>query len=474
MPEAAQEPPHSPAGLRFGRGVLFVERGVVAHAAVLVFAMSWAFGGNSLSWRFPLLLLGSLSPALTLLGLFNRASTVSLPRLLSFLLPLLALDCIVLVSLLNPSYRELSYFGELVFIRQTVSSWLPSCAVPSETAQALWLMNCLFLTGFNLMIFARRRDILRQLLWFLAANSGCLAVLGAMQKLAGSTGQYFGSFQPGNRTFFSTFVYHNHWGAFALLSLCVTIALFWHHLRRLGERHRDFLHSPCPLLLLVIVVLSSSMPLSTSRSSTLFAVFVLGLFGLELWRRAKAQDARSARLGVALFCLLGLGAACAIAWLSAPYFKPRLEQTRRDLPSMIEQGSIGGRAILYRDTVRMAADKPLFGWGMGSYRRAFHAYNTQSSPADGLRIFYADAHSDWLQCLAENGIVGSLLIALLVLLPVLHVFRTLLDSRLSAWLLIGCACILLYAWVEFPFGNPAVTLTWWVCLFSALRYPRTQ
>jgi len=451
-----------------------MERAVLGHAALLVLAMTWAFGGNSLSLRLPLLCLGSIAPILTLLGMAAKAATVPLRRILLCLLPLLALDTIGLVSLLNPSYREISYFGDIVFIRQTVSIWLPSCAVPKEAAQALWMMNCLFLTGFNLLAFARRREKIRQLLWFLAANSGCLAVLGTLQKLAGSTGQYFGSFQPGNGTFFSTFVYHNHWGAFALLSMGVAIALFWHHFRRLGERHRDFLHSPCPLLLLLIVLLAASMPLSSSRSCTLLAVLMLGLMGLAFWRHARTTSLSGSRQALVILCLVGLGAAGSIAWLSAPFFKARIEQTKRDLPSMIEQGSIGGRAILYQDTLRMAADKPLFGWGMGSYRRAFHAYNTQSSPADGLRIFYADAHSDWLQSLAENGIIGSLLIALLVLLPVLHVFRTLLDSRLSAWLLIGCACILLYAWVEFPFGNPAVTLTWWVCLFSALRYPRTQ
>jgi hypothetical protein len=39
-------------------------------------------------------------------------------------------------------------------------------------------------------------------------------------------------------------------------------------------------------------------------------------------------------------------------------------------------------------------------------------------------------------------------------------------------LLAGCGLVLLYAWIEFPFGNTAVALTWWLCFFVCLRYAR--
>jgi hypothetical protein len=29
-----------------------------------------------------------------------------------------------------------------------------------------------------------------------------------------------------------------------------------------------------------------------------------------------------------------------------------------------------------------------------------------------------------------------------------------------------------YAWVEFPFGNVAVVLAWWLCFFCAVQYVR--
>ena len=43
---------------------------------------------------------------------------------------------------------------------------------------------------------------------------------------------------------------------------------------------------------------------------------------------------------------------------------------------------------------------------------------------------------------------------------------------LPGYLLAGCGLILLYAAVEFPFGNPAVTIAFWLTFFSALQYVR--
>ena len=43
---------------------------------------------------------------------------------------------------------------------------------------------------------------------------------------------------------------------------------------------------------------------------------------------------------------------------------------------------------------------------------------------------------------------------------------------MPTYLLAGCALILLYAWVEFPFGNIAVVLVWWLSFFSAVHYAR--
>jgi O-antigen ligase len=101
----------------------------------------------------------------------------------------------------------------------------------------------------------------------------------------------------------------------------------------------------------------------------------------------------------------------------------------------------------------------------------FLLYNSQESRHDHLPVIYHDAHSDWLQSLAELGVFGTALIGLAILLPVVSV-RRLRVSQIAFFLFTGCLLIGAYAWVEFPFGNVAVVLAWWLCFFCAIQYMR--
>ena len=153
----------------------------------------------------------------------------------------------------------------------------------------------------------------------------------------------------------------------------------------------------------------------------------------------------------------------------------RANLTRDQVGVMVDQGGIGSRAKLYGDTWRMAKDRIWFGWGMESYPHVFaRLYNSQISRQDRLPVFYRDAHSDWLQAFAEHGLIGSALLALTAIVPLLSLRRRLLGSPVPQFLLAGCALLLLYAWIEFPFGNIAVVLTWWLCFFCAVQYALLQ
>jgi O-antigen ligase len=113
----------------------------------------------------------------------------------------------------------------------------------------------------------------------------------------------------------------------------------------------------------------------------------------------------------------------------------------------------------------------LFGWGMGSFPAVFPIFNTQESKIDRIPVVYHDAHSDWIQSVAEIGLVGTALIGAAVLLPALAVRRARVTP-IPYFLLTGALLVSAYAWVEFPFGNVAVVLGWWLCFFCAVQYMR--
>ena len=164
--------------------------------------------------------------------------------------------------------------------------------------------------------------------------------------------------------------------------------------------------------------------------------------------------------------------AVAGAWLIAgDVIQARLKKTEEQVAAMWAQGGIGSRSILYHDTWRMAQEHLLFGWGMGSFPAVFSLYNSQESKIDRLPVIYHDAHSDWLQSVAEVGLAGTALIGAAVALPALALRRTRVTP-VPYFLLCGCALTAAYAWIEFPFGNVAVVLGWWLCFFSAVHYVR--
>ena len=146
-------------------------------------------------------------------------------------------------------------------------------------------------------------------------------------------------------------------------------------------------------------------------------------------------------------------AAAAIAWPQVVAYADRF--SRED---------VVGRARLYEGVVAMGADSPIVGWGLGTFRFVFPAYQPE-----GLQYRYSHAHQDALQMFAEAGVVG---LAALVLLAV-HAVSCLRDRRVSpgarlAWLLavLGCGIV---SMVEFPLQIPAVRFVWLGILFAGPR-----
>jgi O-antigen ligase len=380
---------------------------------------------------------------------------------------------LVLVSTFNPSYRELSAGERVVFIPDESAAHWPSTARPDLSLRSLWFFAATYLAAFNLIVVVQRRWMLRVLFVILIGNALLLAVLGTTQKLLGSEGLFFGGVPSPQEKFFASFLYHNHWGAFAILMSAVSLGLAFHFARR--GAGRDLLHSPALAALAVVVFLTVSIPLSASRSSTLLiTVLILGAFVHWLARSIKTSAGERPLLGakivlgaVALFVLI------AFAFdIARPVIATRAANTFEQIANARADSSTNSRVALYRDTWNMAREKLAFGWGMGSYPTVFYTRNTQRYTSDGFERHFHDAHSDWLQSFSEVGLVGSALLAFCSVVPLGANRRVLTGSPLVLYPLSGCALVVVYAALEFPFGNRAVVGTWWVCLFGALQYAR--
>ena len=478
---------HSPAGeLKYAPGVgarvppsqrplRGLEWVVLIHVGIFIAGITWAFGGMA-DWVRPILAwLGSLGGLLTLTAVQDReAWREGAMRPLFWLWPFAAFNALVLIACLNPSFREMKFGTETLLVNSGARPGWPSSARPGLTLPELWLFDAVWISCFNLALVIRQRRSLRGLLLFATGNALVLAMFGTVQKLTHAKGLFFDAVASPQVAFFSSFVYHNHWGAFIVLMTAACLGLVWHYARR--HESRDVFHSPVFGGMVVVLLLAVTAPLSTSRSCTILTALLLGGASLH-WTWRLIQKRRQFRESVAMplaGAVVAIALGCAGIWFIArEAIEARTAKTREQLSEMRESGTVGARAILYHDTWRMAKDRPWFGWGMASYPHVFTLYNTMR-PRDKLPIFYHDAHSDWLQAFAEHGFVGTTLLGLCGLAPLLRLRPRHFASPVPTYLLAGCSMILLYAWVEFPFGNIAVVFSWWLCFFCAVQYARLQ
>jgi O-antigen ligase len=205
-----------------------------------------------------------------------------------------------------------------------------------------------------------------------------------------------------------------------------------------GENGRNWLFG-----LLFLVGLAGLLA-SFSRAGITFGLLALLLTMLASGRFARVR----ARLAVALLVLAA--AVVPLVQIGSEKLVERYSSTAEDFVAP------GGRAVVWGNTLAMAAAHPVSGTGFGTFAVAYPLYRSPE-----VRLFYAHAHNDVLQALAEGGIVG-LPLWIAVLAPILYVaLRCVAGAKgpLAVGLAAGLTAIVLHSLVDFNLHIPADAAT---------------
>jgi O-antigen ligase len=199
--------------------------------------------------------------------------------------------------------------------------------------------------------------------------------------------------------------------------------------------------------------------------SALFSLLVTGflaVFSLQVTRRIATPAMKWAAIG--LIAVLGLGTFL---------FLPPDQLVERFSRLSTDEGIDKGRAELWGETLSLVRAYPVFGCGLGGYESAFPKYKV-SGPL--VRDNYA--HNDYLQFLAEMGIMGAAILFVLAGATVRAAFRSALDtSNPHTWTLaLGCAgslsAILLHSTADFNLSIPAnaMVVSWIAGIATSVSY----
>jgi O-antigen ligase len=404
------------------------------------------------------------------------------PRLLKFPLFWIGLAFLgyVLTQALNPAWERIATPAVWFIKRIDHIEWLPSSvAAPFERMNAwrmlavwtgVWASACAIWTGFT------RRTSVQRVLNAVIINGSVLALIGILQKSTGTAKILWCIGSPAHY-FHSTFVYKNHAGAYfnIIFTLSLGVAA-WNHMRGLRRLERS---TPAPVYLFAAIVSGVSVFMSGSRTAMILLASFIVVGGLiYLFWRSRSESSGGSTATSVLIATLAVGfVALAAVYLN---LQTSIEQIRnvfeRDRFSAVES------RIHIRDaTWELFRDESLTGWGAGSFRHTFPIHQ-QNYPEIyrpfGTVMNWEYAHNDFMQILAEVGILG--VIPLLMSLG--WFFRRLLRAKALSHpgfllITIGLGLTMAHAWVDFPLSNTAILTTFglsWVLLVRWAELERSR
>lgn len=283
---------------------------------------------------------------------------------------------------------------------------------------------------------------MRRLTWVIVGVGFFIAIIGILQRGQGNTAYY------GLRTIawasnpFGPFTNYDHAAAWMVGSFCVGAGLFVEGFAR-GRVPMTERIAKQSLVAFALAVLIAGIVETGSRGgvNSLFASAV----AVSILIAASSVRPGSRNSIVAVIVLV------AVTYGHFLYKNPRwigLERGTFD-------GSATYRLSMYRSGLRMLADFPAWGVGLGGFVNAFHSY--QENIVVGL---VDHVHSSWLEVALESGLLGLIAFGFGVLKPLTLIGRRLTKPDFSARVLAAgyfAALLagLLQGVVEFSFQIPA-------------------
>ena len=189
----------------------------------------------------------------------------------------------------------------------------------------------------------------------------------------------------------------------------------------------------------------------------LLAATVLGVFG-----RTRARLVGWGVIVVAALVILAL--------------LPKIERSPLYRDRIAESQNVQFRVAIQNVSLHLAAQKPVLGWGYGSFDRVKEQTGVVPASASGESVLQITSHNTYLTMLVELGGVGLLLYVLPFVAFGIEGFQRARQRGPDSWIAAGalgalCVAVFTGATLDFRFFSFALMLPW---LFLAiLRQPGT-
>jgi O-antigen ligase len=298
--------------------------------------------------------------------------------------------------------------------------------------EVLLILLIAFLLSANFLAKVPALTWLRNFLIFFGL---ALSIFGLIQRFTWN-GKYYWVIGPSTQASapFGPFVNHNHFAGFVEMIAPIPVALI---LRRAVRGELAFLYGFAAAMMGLAVIVSLSRGGMISLAAGVMFVVAFGFRGTERRRDRETERRRdgekkrrsvplspiplaASRVGAMIVMFITICAG--VWWIGADPVIRRIENNgfashSADAGHRAET-FFQSRGWIWRDTAAMIRDKWALGVGIGAYQTAHPIYNSR----DGS-LLVEQAHNDYLQIMADAGIIGALIALWFIFLVARDILR---------------------------------------------------
>lgn len=342
------------------------------------------------------------------------------------------------------------------------SGWL-TLSVDPHSAKVAWLKGFAYFTAFVLtLLLVNHRSRVKAFAYAFVFAGLTLSIYGVLMHLTDVTHEYFDTPIAHGGSASATYANRNHFAGYLEMALSIGIGLLIASLKE--ARHETWMQyiralialvfSPKIRLRLYLSVMVIALVTTHSRmGNTAFfsSLLIAGIIGLAMSRHATRSTV------ILLVSLIVIDLLIVGSWFGVEKLAQRLEQTTiHDVEERQDPSQFALRQI---------REYPLFGSGAGSFYTVFPRYR-------GPRVvgYFDYAHDDYAQLVAENGVIGILLLGAIVVVSLLAALRAQWRRRdpllrgMAFSSIMGVTAILIHSSVDFNLQIPANAMMFVVLL----------
>lgn len=353
----------------------------------------------------------------------------------------------------NPLFAPMSAFAVLIlaqivfrrtaYLHETISQAMLYCA---------YGMLC-FVAGQVLT----RSSQARKIGVVLSVFGFVVASLALLQGIA-PNGKLYWLRQPRlSGWIYGPYVNHNHYAGLMELLVPIPLVISLTHLAHEKERVAAGIAA---------AVMTGTIFLSGSRGGMLAILTELAVFAVIVARQKRG--ARAA-IGVGAFAIVLVSL---LTWVGGKELTTRMFSISRETRTEVSGGM---RLSIDRDSIAMFRNRPLLGWGLGTFPVVYPQFRSFYT-----NFFVNEAHNDYLQFLTETGIAGFAVVLWMIVLLYRSAFRKIRDwtsnvtSAVTLACILSCTGILVHSFFDFNLQIPANAALFYVFSTLAAAPPLLQ